>query len=460
MPPPKLQRRGTALRYVKIVPKRLRDVVGFSAWPHYFPASVSYLDAQARAVRLSEDYDALIAKLGALSSAERKQIIDAGGLRKFQKIAAYDEELRDFARGLAAVPDEWGPSGDDETDAELETLQIKLRTEARAADRRLDLSRRVNAKAGERAPDGLHTLIDLAERVKPQSAKSIKRARLYVDRLIKHLGTDRKPNTITQADAVSWRNALADKDGFSGTNQDEHLSKLRSLFAVGVSEGVLSANPFSGVKARYTADELKASKGKRAFTAKELRLLDKAARTESAEFYLVTRCQMFSGAGSSEICGLRVGDVKEIDGVLCFDFNDLLRSLKNRQRTRVVPIAACLRTAIKKQAKGRASDAVLFDGVAAKTGDPGHIVQTIGSSVVRNNVSDDERLTHNCLRHSWKQRAEDLGVPENIMRAIMGHRKGHDAHSLAYGKRPGVKVLMQAMELVAKDIMRCLRTTE
>ncbi|WP_409560022.1 hypothetical protein [Hyphomicrobium sp. MC8b] len=71
--------------------------------------------------------------------------------------------------------------------------------------------------------------------------------------------------------------------GVSGVNQSQHLAKLSALYAVAISEGRLATNPFAGIKARFTRDEKKQSKKKRAFSDEELRLFLIASETSATK---------------------------------------------------------------------------------------------------------------------------------------------------------------------------------
>lgn len=465
----------------------------------YFGIGRSLIEARALSDRFDAYFDDVIARLDRATDAERAEIVEAGGWEKFAKLQAqtqaHDLKAKRLLEGLSELDlsgIDWEPERDveseytsppakkrqrpytalpkveaaliergafrkptapteDEPDfeSEAEVLQVKARRAAKDLAAKIEKRRKLMPVSG-RSLHGLHGLVDLAAKVSPQGAKSIQRTHLYVDRFIKHLGGDRLPNTVTQTDAVSWRNALAD-EGKSGVNQEQHLAKMKAIFSHAVSEGKLTANPFAGVKARFKLEEKKASRKKRAFTDEELGKFLSAARTFDDQFYAITLCIMFTGAGSGEICGLRVKDVRTEDGVWVFDFNDEARQLKTEFRPRLVPITRLLMSRVMKLVKGRSGDAPLFEGLPQRLGGPAHKVQNDASGLIRAHVTRDKRLTYYCLRHTWRQRARRLKVDGYASRAVLGHEKGEDIHDIVYGEVPDVKELSRAVEAVAKD---------
>ena len=284
-----------------------------------------------------------------------------------------------------------------------------------------------------------------------QSAKGLQRARLYIARFTKVLGRDKAPGDVTQRDVVAWRNAMFDA-GMTHSNQAQHLSKLSGLFAAAVDDGLIDANPFAGVKAKKRKTEGKVSDRKRAFTDAELRKFLKAAPTQGATFDLIARCLMLTGARSEDICELRVEDVRKVQGVWVFDVNDKRRTVKNAMSVRLVPIPKAVRAAIMARIKGRDGPSMVFEGVPERDTRGAHWYQVRASRIVRGHVTNDKTLTAHGLRHTWRQRAEALGVAPAVRRAIMGHALGKDAHDSVYGARPPVKELAKAIEKIADEL--------
>lgn len=385
----------------------------------------------------------------------REEISKAGGLEKLHTGVARDESLIAALREIADKHFN-GPAFEglpasvtsEDLDERMEFENFQIHKGAKAIEREIAPRRRLLQKAALPNDKGLGSLIALAEKARPQGAKSIDRSRLYIKRWVEFLGGDKEPSAITQTDAGQWRDHL-NASGLSGVNQAQHLAKVKALFAIAVDEGVLSTNPFAGIKPRFKKDEKRHSNKKRAFTDEELLSLFDACRRSGEPVYTIVLCLALTGARSSEICGLRVCDVRQVDGFLCLDINDEVRHLKNDASQRPLPVPNSLRAGLMALAQNREGQEPLFEGLPVRKQGPAHQIQIVVSKLIRKHVSSDRRLTLHCLRHTWRQRSEALQINSAVRRAVLGHSLGHDAHDTAYGSRPPVSKIAEAVELVA-----------
>jgi integrase len=120
---------------------------------------------------------------------------------------------------------------------------------------------------------------------------------------------------------------------------------IRSLFKFCEDEGwLINSNPLRSVlKVNKKKTMAKANK-RRAFTLEELQALfvnddyRKGKFTCAAKFW-VPIIALFSGARLEEICQLYVDDIREIDGIMCFDINaEDDKDIKTEAGKRIVPI--------------------------------------------------------------------------------------------------------------------------
>jgi integrase len=247
----------------------------------------------------------------------------------------------------------------------------------------------------------------------------------------------------------------------SGVNQAQHLAKLSALFAIAISEGVLAVNPFAGIKPRVSRLETRQSTKKRAFQESELSSFLLHSKLKDETFYKIISCLLLTGARSSEICGLRVRDIREVDGCLCIDINDEARSLKNRSSNRILPVPSAVRHQFEGLARGRRnSEELLFSGLPDRAQGPAHQLQIEASALIRKHVTTDKRVTLHSLRHTWRQRAERYGVSPAVRRAILGHALGRDVHDTAYGDRAQIPELSAAIEIVANSYAHLFSHTD
>lgn len=452
-----LTKHGNGYRFHRSVPRSLRLVVGKTAWSQYLGINLSWQDALRAARELDIQCDAKIAQLKKLPADERDQIVAGGGLRKLRSMQAFDNQLVAGLKRMSDLPRS-GPAFEgmteeipmcDELEEDWQYTRFKLANAAETIESE-SLPRAKLLQKSEFEGLGLSSLVDLSERTKPQGKKSLDRSRLYVRRLVTFLGADCDPADITQQDAARWRDHLSET-GVSGVNQSQHLAKLSALYAVAISEGRLPTNPFAGIRARFTRDEKKQSKKKRAFKDDELRSFLIAAEKKGEPFHTIVRCLAVTGARSSEICGLRVCDVSWHQGHCYLDINDEVRDLKNAASKRVIPLPASFSHALRELVDGRDGTDPLFAGLPQRQQGPAHQLQIDASKIIRERVSKDTRVSLHSLRHTWRQRAESVGVSPAVRRAILGHALGKDVHDTAYGDRPQLNLLVDAVEKVAQS---------
>ena len=79
-----------AYRYVRAVPRPLRDLAGRTNWVRYFGVNYSRAAVEAECAKLDAEHDAEIRRMAALSPDERAAVHAAGGLRKIAAEAKID----------------------------------------------------------------------------------------------------------------------------------------------------------------------------------------------------------------------------------------------------------------------------------------------------------------------------------------------------------------------------------
>lgn len=124
---------------------------------------------------------------------------------------------------------------------------------------------------------------------------------------------------------------------------NKHLVTYSSLFKWGVTNDYVATNYFEGLSLKQ-ANKNKPSR--EAFSQNEAQLILKELINN--EKNLVRKkyqkwgalIGLFTGARLNEVAQLTVDDIKEIDGILCFDINDNgdRKQLKNAASERIVPI--------------------------------------------------------------------------------------------------------------------------
>lgn len=429
-------------RYKRWVPGNLQPAVGKKVWLAWL-GNVRE-DAELRGAELALEHKKLIIDLRRLQTRDPSgfaEIVKAGGFDAWQSRAKGTEFGIRFVEFAAKGGIGYNPDAPKAIQAE-QVMETMHRQELLAEMRgEIVKARRVKRSLEGKDPDdgAVFELCDLWERVRnPRSAKVREKTRLYVRRFIAFAG-DLKPREVTRDHAISFREHLAEK-GETSTNIQQHLDKLQTLFNVGLSEGVVVANPFHKVKAR--PDNKKHSDAKQPFTAEQARAVLQALKGEDADFTWAMKLLAYHGARGGEICQLRVDDVATVNGVPVLRIHDQHGSVKNAASVRDVPIHPRCNGIVayaKRVAATHGTDAWLFQSFKDHKQGRAHRFQDKGSRFLRKKVGiADERLTVHSWRHTFRTLARNVEMPLSVSHAIMGHAEGGEHGK--YGDRPAIKL--------------------
>lgn len=178
-----------------------------------------------------------------------------------------------------------------------------------------------------------------------------------------------------------------------------------------------------------------------------------AALDGDEEMQAVTLIGMYSGARLNEICSLRVENVREIEGVLCFEVTEG----KTKSAARIIPVHSMIkplvlslreephngflfyRASIIDRADGKRSTWHTQRFTRAKR-------QALGE------VGTERKVFHS-LRHEFAQQLDRNQVPEDRVALILGHARGETEAFKTYSKNAASPVeLSRYVELVSYDI--------
>ena len=432
-----LMRHGSGYKYVRAVPKDLRDVAGQSFWTRYIGA-VPHEEAKARALLHAARDQQIIDGLKRLLPSERNAIAEAGGVNAWRKAHAFDAPSVPWLQlGASLEPDPEQPDPMQAQDALFAVYarrELARIEEATATVRKI--TRKLNGQGGS-----LLALVDLHEKVAaPRSYKTGEKARLYVRRFIDVIG-DMTPQDVTREHVIKFRDDLEAK-GFTAHNVTQHLAKLHTLFNVALSEGVMQSNPAHKIKARK--GNAKLSGGKQGFDAAQVKRIFNVLGDETADFQWIMKLLAYHGARGSEICQLRCADVTTLHSVPVLRIHDQHGRVKNRQSVRDIPIHPKCRGIITYAAKVAAkhgADAWLFSTLKESKQGRGHSFQNYANRVfLRVKVGIKERsYTVHSLRHAFSTACREAGMPDAAKYALMGHSLGKGEGG-KYGEGPSLKL--------------------
>jgi integrase len=168
----------------------------------------------------------------------------------------------------------------------------------------------------------------------------------------------------------------------------------------------------------------------------------------------------------TEICQLHIGDVKEIDGVLCFDINANAedKDVKSKAAVRTVPVHPSLialgllnyhKSLIEKKQKR------LWPELEYKRDGYGQTLQRWYGRFNRKLFPDDRLKCFHSMRHCFITNLKLKGVEETAIMELVGHTNPSMTTG-RYGKRFPPSKLLEAMNKLdyGFDVVKVVREAE
>jgi len=232
------------------------------------------------------------------------------------------------------------------------------------------------------------------------------------------------------------------------TSVNKHVSRLSSLMKHCMKEGYLSTNPAVGLKIKQ---KRRPDEERKAYTIEDLKMIaaNLPPKEEKPERYWIPLIGMLSALRLDETCQLYTSDVKEIDGVWCFDVNDEDdKKLKTLSSKRIVPIHLKLIDLgfleYVKWMKEVEQPRLWMNLKWRKEDGYGNAFGKWFQRFNRQHVTSDSLKTFHSLRHSFADTLKQLGTQEAIIAELMGHANGNITTG-RYGKRYKPEVLYEAV---------------
>ncbi|KNG95900.1 integrase [Klebsiella quasipneumoniae] len=174
-----------------------------------------------------------------------------------------------------------------------------------------------------------------------------------------------------------------------------------------------------------------------------------AAMYGDEEMQNVTLIGMYSGMRLNEICSLRAANIREIDGVLCFEVTEG----KTRSAARIIPVHSLITPLVlslrEKPYNGflfyRASMIDRADGKRSTW----HSQRFTRAKRKALGEEGTERKVYHSLRHEVAQQLDRNQVPEDRIALLLGHERGSTESFKTYSKNAASPAeLRQYIELI------------
>ncbi len=178
------------------------------------------------------------------------------------------------------------------------------------------------------------------------------------------------------------------------------------------------------------------------FTHVELAKVFAALRGDE-EMQAVTLIGMYSGMRLNEICSLQVGNIRRVEGVLCFEVTEG----KTKSAARIIPVHSriidLVESLLQKPYNGflfyRASITDRADGKRSTW----HVNRFTRAKRKALGVVESERKVFHSLRHEFAQQLDRNQVPEDRIALLMGHERGKTEAFKTYSKHAASSTELQ-----------------
>ncbi|MCZ0736526.1 tyrosine-type recombinase/integrase [Phreatobacter sp. AB_2022a] len=248
------------------------------------------------------------------------------------------------------------------------------------------------------------------------------------------------PTKVSTQDVRNYRDHLIRSGRLIRTARHSDLAALRSVFRFGIEQGLLDmADPTSGV--RFRNNRLGTSRRMMAFSDDEARVLLQAADLEEKPARRwIPWLTALTGSRISTIVNLRREDVVKRDDIWCIRISRQAGPVKTAASERIVPlhplilergfIDFALSAGRDRLFINRTRDDFILDGkvtspTVAGPYNPGRTtrnrltewIHSLGLDIGRSAGKDPSHA----WRHWFKEKAFEVGIPEKITDAIVGH---------------------------------------
>ena len=407
------------LQYRRRVPKHLRSLLGGEIIRRL--DTQDPVEAAKRAEAVNREVEREFARLTASTTESDTEA--------FERTLRW-MELRGFTPGNPATASE-AAGRDAEADAILASYARDLRREPDPDDLSRDDLLKVQALKGslEAPPMGMKDALRVYIHERGQGRRNDAEQRRFVMerercvRMLIEVVGDKPVEAINRADARAYRDALIGKLNSVAT-VNKYLRNLRAIFGHIITEHDLKrANPFEKMQVE---DPVAARDKRDSFTDDQLVTLVRTAKAEGlrADLRNILLILTDTGARLWEIAGLAKADV-----VLDADVPHILirpnsiRHLKTKSSKRRVPLVGLALEAATEAVREAPEGDALFP---AYTSDRGNTNASGALNKFLANKAKVKRpgLTVHSLRHTFKDRMRNAGIPADVRDRLQGHTSG------------------------------------
>jgi len=259
--------------------------------------------------------------------------------------------------------------------------------------------------------------------------------------------SNRPAEEYDRADFIAGREKLLER--LSVRTVNKYMALLSSVLRWGVKHNYIPRNPAESLQLDL---KKRADEERKAYDLEDIRRIVQHLPAKDGEEpfkFWIPMIAMYSGMRREEICQLHVEDIKEVNGIWCFDVNDNAgKSLKTKSSDRLVPIHPKLK---------EVGFLEFVDGVNC-TGNLWGFRQwktTWGKQFGnwwsiyfnRQYVTQDPLKVFHSFRHTVADSLKQNGIIESVVANLLGHEQGGITFN-RYGKKYLPETLIAAIEKI------------
>ena len=283
--------------------------------------------------------------------------------------------------------------------------------------------------------------------------------RNFRDNILRKLPVNRNVNPALRNMTLTEQLADTVHKKISIQSVNHYIARLSGFFTWCVDGEYIVANPLSKMKIASTS---KASEERETYSSQELEkiitnLLPQNLCAWAPYKFWIPLIMLYCGCRQNEVCQLFVSDIVEVDGVLCFSFNENEETgarVKNSNSIRTTPIHPVLLQMgfldyVVQQIENAKSDTRKIQLWPEFTYDEingyARRFRRFFERFNRNYITKNTKRSCYSLRHNFIDNLKQNEVHENIVSEIVGHANSNITYR-RYGKNLKTTVKLEAMK--------------
>lgn len=240
---------------------------------------------------------------------------------------------------------------------------------------------------------------------------------------------------LTREDALKYRDHLLQR--IAPNSVTRYINIVRAVVNHVVDErGLILKNPFQNLKVKGAGNS---ATDRLPLSSQEAELGYEAMRPR-ADLLTIYWALWETGARMAEITGLEVQDMNLQERQLEIRTN-AIRGLKTASSARILPISDDLLQALQVHRQGKSDTDPIFERYGRQGGNTA--ASALMMKRLRKIIPEEKKSLHS-LRHKKKDDLRNVGCPEEISKAIMGHSSAEVASR--YGSGYGQDILRGWLE--------------